>query len=137
MRVQRETPALVFEDHMPMDQLILAPSQRTDTYTRPITEEERNSLNQEIADLTIRIDDKEDEKRAQVKLYNDELKADKERRKDASKSIRTGVTQVVDTIYAYPDFGNNKIHEYNSKGERILTRRMKPSEAQTSIPTHE
>lgn len=134
MRVQRETPALVFEDRMPMDQLILAPSQRVDKYTRPITEEERNSFNQEIADLTIRIDDKEDEKRAQTKMYNDDLKADKESRKAASKSIRTGMMEVADTIYSFPDFAENKVHEYNSMGERILTRRMKPNERQITIP---
>lgn len=120
---------------MPLDRLILAPSTRTDIYFRPITDDERNSFNQEITDTTIRISDKEAEKRKTAKMFRAELKAMREGRAEAIKAIKSGQTEVLDTIHAFPDYENNTVHEYNSRGERILSRRMKPSERQTSIET--
>lgn len=118
---------------MPLDQLVLAPSQRTDTYRREITEEERNSYNQEIADLSVLIDDKEDEKKATVKMLGDEIKMSKASRKVAITAVKSGGIEVVDSIFSFADYKENKVHEYNSKGERILTRHMKPNERQTPV----
>ena len=131
MRVQQEDAPVVFGETMPLDQLVLAPSQRTDTYRREITEEERNSYNQEIADLSVLIDDKEDEKKATVKMLGDEIKMSKASRKVAITAVKSGGIEVVDSIFSFADYKENKVHEYNSKGERILTRRMKPNERPT------
>lgn len=133
MRVQQEDTPVVFGETMSLDQLVLAPSQRTDTYRREITEEERNSYNQEIADLSVLIDDKEDEKKATVKMLGDEIKMSKASRKVAITAVKSGGIEVVDSIFSFADYKENKVHEYNSKGERILTRRMKPNERQTPV----
>lgn len=45
LRVHKEEEPMHFGELMPIADLVLASSQRTDTYTRPITEEERNSFN--------------------------------------------------------------------------------------------
>jgi hypothetical protein len=41
--------------------------------------------------------------------------------------------EVPDTISVFFDRDNLKVHEYNSKGERTLVRKMKPEEAQYLI----
>lgn len=137
LKVQRDTPPMEYGDKMDLDRLVLATSTRTDTYRRPISEAERASYAQEVTDLSIEIEDKEAEKKETMKMYSDGIKDAKERRRTAITTLKSGVVEVADTIYTHIDAETMRVHEYNSAGERILTRRMKPSETQTTIPTHE
>lgn len=126
-----------YGDTMPPEQLVLANGTRTATYSRAITEEERNGYNQQIADNTIEIMQKEEAKKDAAKMYNDEIKSIKLERATAIGAVRTGSVDVTDTVHTFFDYDAGKVHEYNANGERILTRRIKPSETQTTIPTNE
>ena len=48
-------------------------------------------------------------------------------------SIRTGKLEVEEEVFVFPDRHNGKVHVYDSKGNRILTRRMNADEAQLEI----
>jgi hypothetical protein len=134
MRVQREKPTMEFGEYMPLDQLVLANTTRQDKYPRPITEDERNSFNQEIADGTIALDEKEEAKKEAAAMFRDEIKEIKLGRKVAIDAVRTGQITVNDTMHTFYDYEAGKVHEYNSQGQRILSRRIKPNELQTEIP---
>lgn len=126
-----------YGDTMPPGRLVLANSTRKATYSRAITEEERNGYNQQIADNTIEILQKEEAKKDAARMYNDEIKSIKLERATAIGAVRTGSVDVTDTVHTFFDYDAGKVHEYNANGERILTRRIKPSETQTTIPTNE
>lgn len=122
-----------YGETMPVEELESADSVRTDTYQRPITEEERASYNELIVELSMKVDDKEEEKKATVKMFSEEIKDLKARRKDSIKTVKAGTIETVDTLRTFYDFDAAKVHEYNSKGERVLVRRMKPEERQMHI----
>lgn len=128
LRVSRE-----YGDTMPVEQLAVSDETRQSTYTRQITEDERNSFNQEIVDLSVEESALIVEKKATMKHLNGEIKLKREFINTNLDRVRTGQMEVPDTISVFFDRDNLKVHEYNSKGERTLVRKMKPEEAQYLI----
>lgn len=128
LKVSRE-----YGETMPVDSLHLADAIRSDTYERTITEEERASYGEKVIELSMEVDNKEDEKKATVKMFSDDIKAAKEQRKEVLKTLKKGTVETADKIHTFYDFDNAKVHEYNSNGERVIVRRMKPEERQLNL----
>lgn len=128
LKVSRE-----YGETMPIESLGMADAVRTDTYDRAITEEERASYGEKVVELSMEVDNKEDEKKATVKMFSDDIKAAKTERKDVLKIMKKGTIETADKIHTFYDFETAKVHEYNSIGERVAVRRMKPEERQLNI----
>lgn len=128
LRVSRE-----YTDIIAPEMLEMADELREDFYDRSITDEERAAYGEQVIELSSRIEDKTEEKKAMSKMLGDEIKAAGKERRDVLATLKRKVVSQPDTIRVFKDFDNLRIHEYNSKGERTLTRRMRPEERQTQI----
>lgn len=123
-----------YGDTMDPDMLHLANGTRDDSYYRPITEDERNASNEDVVSMSHEIESLEDSKKETMKQFTDQIKEIKGERKERLRRLKEGTVEEFDTIHVFMDHDNAKVHEYNSKGERILVRTMKPAERQTRIP---
>ena len=123
MQVVRE-----YGDTMDIDTLHMADETRHDTYDRQITEDERVSFGEEVVQLSNKILDDQDEKKAQAKMLGDQIKANEARRKDVARILKRGTVTTDTKVSTFFDRATLKVHEYNSLGERILTRKMRPDE---------
>jgi hypothetical protein len=119
-----------YSETIDVELLELADDIRHDTYMRDITEDERVSYNESILSLSEQIYRKEDEKKAMMKMLADELKALKASHKAAVKISFSGQIEEADKIATFLDHDTRTAHEYNSKGERITKRRLRPEERQ-------
>ena len=128
MRVSRE-----YGETMDLDQLAMADQTRQDHYERDITEQERSSFGEEVVALTLESEDKADEKKAYVKMLGDEIKLANARRRDVVKMLKRGQVTTATEVSTFFDHETLKVHEYNSIGERISIRTMKPAERQTFL----
>lgn len=117
-----------FGDTMDLDTLHMADETRTDVYDRTITDDERASYGEEVAQLTNRILDDQDEKKATTKMFNDQIKANEGRRKEVARILKRGTVLTDTTVSTFFDRQTMKVHEYNALGERILSRKMRPEE---------
>lgn len=122
-----------YGDSMPKDMLALADHAETETFTRPITEEERTILSSGVTELSIREEDVTDEKKVVTAGYNATLKGIKLEKKGNLRALRTGRTEVEETVFTFLDHDAGKTHKYDMEGNRISTRRMTPTEAQLVI----
>ena len=111
-----------------VDMLNLADETRLDVYDRTINEEERASYGEEIGSLTNKILDTQEEKKEQVKSYNESIKLNEARRKEVAHILRRGTVPTDTKVSTFYDRQRMEVHEYNGLGERILTRKMKPAE---------
>lgn len=128
LRVARE-----YGDTIPVELLGSADATRIDSYYRPITEDERACHNQDIADLTVKITDVEEEKKASNKSFAEDIKAKKAARSVSVKVVKSGQVEVVDTIHTYMDYDRLMVYEYNTQGHITGSRRMTPKERQMKI----
>lgn len=117
-----------YGETMDMDMLHMADETRTDVYDRTITDDERASYGEEVAQLTNRILDDQDEKKATTKMFNDQIKANEGRRKEVARILKRGTVMTDTTVSTFFDRQTMKVHEYNALGERILSRKMRPEE---------
>lgn len=102
-------------------------------YTRKYTQEEINDTRADLADISLRIADKEEEKRA----INEQLKADMkplvERRTTILGQLKAGGERVKGNVYKMTDPDKNEVGYYNSEGMLIEERPMREDEKQRSV----
>lgn len=128
MRVSRQ-----YEETMDRDMLTMADNTRLDTYDRVITEDERIAYGEEVITISQKVEKDKDEKKEMAKMLGDQIKDGEDRRRDILKMLAKGAVPTDTTIYTFMDPENYRVHEYNSLGERIITRKMKASERQLTI----
>lgn len=130
LRVSRE-----YGETMPMEMLAGADSIRTDTYFRKISDDERVAYGEEVVSLSATVEDKQEEKKQTVKMFQEDIKHATTKRREILKIMKSGEVEVLGGVHTFYDFDNLKVHEYNERGERIATRRMRPDERQLQLPT--
>jgi hypothetical protein len=129
LKVSRE-----YGDTMPLATLATADVTGIETFTREITQDERATLSSGVTETSIHEEDVMDEKKEQTAVYNAELKKLKGEKKRMLHSLRSGRTEVAETVHTFYDFDNGMTHKYDERGHRIGTpRRMTPTEAQLDI----
>lgn len=128
MKVTRE-----YGDTIATELLSTADITGVETYTREITQEERATLSSGVTETSIREEDITEEKKAQAAMYNAQLKEVRLEKKRLLRALRTGRTEVAETVHTYLDHDSAKVHKYDERGRLILSRRMTPSEAQLEI----
>lgn len=117
-----------YGETVPVEQLHVADGVRTDTYFRPITPMERESFAEKVVQLSSTVEDTEEQKKAHTADFNAVIKDAKTERRELLRNLKRGTIEVADQIHVFYDHDNYRVHEYNSKGELVGTRRMRPEE---------
>jgi O6-methylguanine-DNA--protein-cysteine methyltransferase len=127
-------PVIEYGEVMPVERLALANTRERGTYHRPMTEGERATLNESMAQAQVTIEDREAELKATAKMLRDDIKAKKAELARFTRMRRTGRIEVETVKHIFLDHEAGKVHTYNELGERTEVRRMNADEAQLQIP---
>lgn len=110
-----------------------AASTTHDDVERALTDGQRSRYKERLNIIQYR--DKEIEEH--LTEYTTPLKNERKDIKTETRSIvqtlKDGFTKQEETVYLFPDFENSQMHYYNSDGDFIKSRDMRPEERQTSI----
>lgn len=123
LRVSRE-----YGDTIDVEMLQVANEIKMERYYRPVTEDERVALGEQLINLSTKLEDVEEEKKATTKMFNDQIKEIKASKKAALTPLRSGQMEEADAISYFMDPETHSVHGYNPKGKRVIVRRMTPEE---------
>lgn len=102
-------------------------------YTRNFTQDELDGMKDDLADVSIDINDIEVEKKETNAEFKKRLDTLKDERKDLLEKIRTRSEFVNEECFKFIDHESETTGYYNKEGELVSTRRIKPEERQTNI----
>lgn len=106
-------------------------------YSRELTPEEIDNERIEYANVSIKIEQIEEEMARVLTEIKDRLKVEKAKAKKALSYIRRGRMDVVETVYLVKDEAEGKVGTYTMNGEILSERPMKGTERQKSIYTRD
>lgn len=106
-------------------------------YSRELSDEEIENERIEFANISIKIQQIEEEKARVMAELNANLKVQKELAKTALRLIRVGRMEVTETVYLIKDETEGKVGTYTQSGVLLSERKMKGTERQKSIYTRE
>lgn len=99
----------------------------------PLTEEDIDSLNKTIGELSAFVHAKEREKKKYVKAINKEMKPQKEELNHKSLLLHSGQKEIKTKIYGIQDFDSGLMIFYLPDGTEYSSRRLRPEERQMRI----
>ena len=102
-------------------------------YTRDFTQEEMDTMKDNLADVSIKLNDLSIKKKELVKEINDEIKPKDQKRKVILEHIRKKSEYVNEDCFQFIDHESNMVGYYNSEGLLVSSRRIKPEERQTKM----
>jgi len=102
-------------------------------FTREFTQEEMEAMKDNLADVSIELNDLQIEKKELVKEINLKMKPKDQCRKNLLESIRKRSEYVNEDCFKFVDHETNTVGYYNSEGLLVSTRRIKPEERQTKM----
>jgi len=102
-------------------------------FTREFTQEEMEAMKDNLADVSIELNDLQIEKKELVKEINLKMKPKDQQRKNLLESIRKRSEYVNEDCFKFVDHEANVVGYYNSEGSLVSTRRIKPEERQTKM----
>ncbi|MNE02795.1 hypothetical protein D3C80_952770 [compost metagenome] len=105
----------------------------TDTYTKKLTEEELADRKDTLTDLTISVSMLEDELKEHSKEIKDTIKPKKAKSKQLMKEIKAKSVVITGKLYKIIDEVNGQVGFYESTGELVNQRRLRPDERQLTI----
>jgi hypothetical protein len=123
LRVSRE-----YGDTIDLDMLQVAHDITQDRYFRPLTEEERVAMGEDLVKLSVQLDETELEKKEYTKMLGDKIKEIKANKAVVLQPLRTGQLEEADTLYSFMEPETHSVHVYNSKGVRVHERKMTSKE---------
>ena len=106
---------------------------RDTTYQVKLTEGQIAQLKNELVDETKALQEKEDEKKAVLAKYREEISEMRERIREIVTSYELGYELARGDLYTVLDYEDNLAHLYDGEGRLITTRTMKASERQLNI----
>ncbi|MDR1222000.1 MAG: hypothetical protein LBL07_03855 [Tannerella sp.] len=101
-------------------------------YMKPYTPEELQGHKENLANLSIRIEEVEEEKKAQERYYKDELDPLTKERSEMVKNIRQKAEYVHEICYKFVDREEKQTGYYNADGDLI---ELRPATADELHPT--
>ena len=104
-------------------------------YMKPFTEEEILSMMDDLAEISIEINDIEIEKKATASEFKHKLEPLTDQKKETLKSIKNKAKFVKELCYKMIDQDEQMVTYYNSIGEIVESRRIRPDEKQLKIFT--
>lgn len=102
-------------------------------YSRELSEEELTAELESFSDISIRVQQIEEEKSRVMTEINARLKVEKALAEKSLALIRTKRIDVVDTVYLIRDEMEQKIGTYDIDGNLLSERTMRPTERQRTI----
>lgn len=102
-------------------------------YVRDFTPEEMDAMKDNLADYSIELNDLAIEKKELVKSINEKIKPIDQRRKVILENIRKKSEYVKEDCFVFIDQDSGMVGYYNSNGDLVSSRRIKPDERQTKI----
>lgn len=102
-------------------------------YTRKFSQEEINDARADLADISLRISDKEEEKKAFNEQFKSELKPLEEKKTTILGQLKAGGERVKGNIYKLTDPDKNQVGYYDGAGMLIEERPMREDEKQRSV----
>jgi hypothetical protein len=102
-------------------------------YSKPLTEEDMAEAKNAVAENCIKLSDFNEELTKIKKEYKDKMAPFVEHNATLLMEIRTKQRIVAGIIYDIADYENNKMETYNSEGEQVSSRRLKPEEKQGKV----
>jgi len=102
-------------------------------YTRRFTPEELNDRKDELAETSISISEIEEEKRSVDVSFKARRKPLDERKTELLSALKNKSEFVTEDCYKFIDYDERWVGFYNSEGELIFDRPIKPQEMQKTI----
>lgn len=99
-------------------------------YQKPLTQEELDEKREQLSENLITLSEKEDELNEIKDRFKTEMKPLKEKNKELLSEIKTKQSTVYGQLYNIPNHEDGMMETYDTEGELISTRRLKPSEKQ-------
>lgn len=103
------------------------------TYTRRLSEEELQTLADEMGENAVNLMICEEQKREYLESLKLETQPLQRRNKEITMSLRTKTEEVTGTVYEFRDHENGVVETFGADGEFLASRRMRPDEGQSTI----
>jgi hypothetical protein len=104
-------------------------------YMKPFTEEEILAMKDDLAEVSIEINDIEIEKKEVASTFKHKLEPLVDQKKETLKLIKNKAKFVKELCYKMIDQDEQMVTYYNSIGEIVESRRIRPDEKQLKIFT--
>lgn len=102
-------------------------------YMKPFSGEQIDKFKTELSEVSITINDIEEEKKQMQQHFKSQLDPLQEERKELLTSIKQKAHYVKENCYKFIDQESRTVSFYNEDGEMVTSRPMLPSEAQKTI----
>ena len=102
-------------------------------YVKPFTEDELTARKENLAELSIAIDELEEEKKAQVADFNLSIKSKKKDRSTLIRDIRDKSHFVRENCYKFIDSETRTVEYYNDEGVLVYNRAALANELQLTV----
>ncbi|MCL1933563.1 MAG: hypothetical protein FWF53_07120 [Candidatus Azobacteroides sp.] len=102
-------------------------------YMKSFTPEELQEHKENLAELSIKIEQVEDEKKESVRYFKEKLDSMIKSRKETVKNIREKSEYVRETCYKFVDMEERQTGYYNSEGDLIELRPSNADELQLNV----
>ena len=108
-------------------------SQANYSYTRKFIKEEIDRFRKQLAELLIEQRNIEDDKRAALDEFKQQLKPIHELIDNLIDNIKFGSCMITGTVFLFDDQRERKMYIYNEEGELVDSRPLSPDERQLRI----
>lgn len=102
-------------------------------YMKQFSPEEVISMKEDLSEVSIKINDIEEEKKIITDQFKDVLKPLNEDRKELLTHIKNGAEYVSENCYKFLDESEKMVGYYNSEGVLVSQRPARPEELQTTM----
>lgn len=102
-------------------------------YTRTLTENELTIEREQLAEVSIKRSEIEDEKREVVKQYKMKLDPLNDLVSTHLQKIKTRQEEITGDLHAFKDYEVGQVFFYDDKGEMVFSRRLRANETQKTV----
>ena len=102
-------------------------------YTKPLPSDEVEKLKEKLANASIKKLEQEEEKKAAVQMYNEEIKRYKNTIKEAADKLKSKSEYVNEACYKLVDEQTRQVGYYNNEGMLVYQRAARHDELQPRL----
>ena len=102
-------------------------------YMKRFSPDQITQMKNELSEISIEINDIEEEKKEVLQSFKARLDPLNEIRKELLGSIKMNAVYVKETCYKFIDYENRKVEYYNQEGDMVSERPILPQEMQKTI----
>ena len=102
-------------------------------YMRRFTPDQIVEMKNELSEISIEINDVEDEKREMMTHFKARLDPLNDQRKNLLSNIKNNAVYVKETCYKFMDHSIRMVEYYNADGDLVSERPMMPQEMQKTV----